>query len=494
MTNKKNLIVLNFLMVKKIINMKYKISILFISLFTISCIPSLVKRDVNKAVPKMYDSTRVDTTNAAKLKWKQFFTDPDLIALIDTALKHNQQFNIVLQDVIIANNQVRARKGMYLPFVRLFAGAGIDKVRKYTTLGALESNRNVEIRPGKPIPENLPSFLFGANVSWQIDIWKQLRNAKKSALYNYFATTEGKNYTATLLIAEMAHNYYELLALDNQLTILKANIEIQTNALEIITLQKQAGTVTELAVRRFEAEVAKNKSRQFSIQQKIVETENRINFLLGRFPQPIKRNPELFNQLNPLPLATGVPSQLLQNRPDIKQAEQALTATKLDVKVAKANFYPNLNLTANLGYEAFSMRYLLTTPESMLYNLAGGLVAPLINRNAIKADYLNANARQIQAVYNYEQTVINAYTEVVNNQNNIKNLADSYDFKSKQVAALTRSIDISISLFKSALADYVEILLTQRDAIEAKMEMVETKKQQMNAQVKMYQVLGGGVE
>lgn len=462
----------------------------FLIYFLDACVPSMKRKEANRNVPKKF-KTSSDTTNAAKIRWKDFFADTTLAALIDTALRNNQEFNIILQNVVIANNQVKAKKGLYLPFLKLFGGAGIDKVGRYTTLGALEQNLN--IAPNTPKPDYMPSFLFGANVSWQIDIWKQLRNAKKSAVYNYFASVEGKNFAATILISELAHNFYELMALDNQLEILKANIEIQKNALDIITLQKRAGTVTELAVLRFEAEVAKNISRQYYVQQKIVETENRINFLLGRYPKPINRNSKSFPDLIPPIVSHGIPSQLLENRPDIKMAENMLLAADLDVKVAKANFYPILNITGNIGYEAFSPRFLLMTPQSILANMAGGLVAPLINRNAIKADYYAANAKQIQAVYNYEKTILNAYTEVLNNQSNIENLVKSYEYKNNQVKALTRSIDISISLFKSALADYVEILFTQRDALESKMELIETKKQQMNAIVKMYQVLGGGV-
>lgn len=464
--------------------------LVFLFCFIDACVPSMKRKEADRNVPKTY-KTSPDTINAAKIKWKDFFADTTLAALIDTALRNNQEFNIILQNVVIANNQVKAKKGLYLPFLKLFGGAGIDKVGRYTTLGALEQNLN--IAPNTPKPDYMPSFLFGANVSWQIDIWKQLRNAKKSTVYNYFASVEGKNFAATILISEIAHNYYELMALDNQLEILKANIEIQKNALDIITLQKRAGTVTELAVLRFEAEVAKNISRQYYVQQKIVETENRINFLLGRYPKPINRNSKSFPDLIPPIVAHGIPSQLLENRPDIKMAENMLMAADLDVKVAKANFYPVLNITGNIGYEAFSPRFLLMTPQSILANMAGGLVAPLINRNAIKADYYAANAKQIQAVYNYEKTILNAYTEVLNNQSNIENLVKSYEYKNNQVKALTRSIDISISLFKSALADYVEILFTQRDALESKMELIETKKQQMNAIVKMYQVLGGGV-
>lgn len=308
----------------------------------------------------------------------------------------------------------------------------------------------------------------------------------------YLGTVEGKNFMVTNLIAEIANSYYELLALDNQLENVKKNIDILNDALVIVKLQKEAARVTELAVRRFEAEVLKNQSRQFYIQQDIVETENRINFLVGRYPQHVQRDHLMFNDLIPDAIQAGIPSQLLENRPDIRQAEMKLAAAKLDIKVAKARFYPSVGISAGIGFQAFNPSYLIRTPESLLYSLAGDLTAPLVNRNAIKAAYYSANAQQIQAVYQYEQTILNAYIEVANQLSMIDNLEKSYDLKSRQVQALTESIDISNVLFRSARADYMEVLLTQREALESRFELIETKKQQMNAMVNIYHALGGG--
>ncbi|HRI78715.1 MAG TPA: TolC family protein [Cyclobacteriaceae bacterium] len=455
-----------------------------------ACVPTVTQKTANRNVPGLYSNGPLDTLNTARVSWKEFFTDPYLHALIDTALRNNQELNIIMREISIAQNDVRARKGEYLPFVDLFAGAGVEKVARYTRDGSVEANS--EIEPGKEFPDPLPDFMLAANFSWQVDIWKKLRNAKQAALLRYLATTEGRNFTVTRLVAEIADSYYELMALDNQLDILRKNIEIQTNALEIVKMEKTAARVTELAVRRFEAEVLKNQSRIFHVQQEIVFAENRINFLVGRFPQHIERNSLEWAELTPKLMQEGIPSQLLQNRPDIRQAELALAAAHLDVKSAKANFYPTFNITSTLGLQAFNATYLFSKPESMMYNAIGGLGQPLVNRNAIKAMYMNANARQVQAAYNYERTILNAYIEVTNQIANISNMKSSYDLRVQQVLALTQSIDISTRLFRSARADYMEVLLTQRDALESKFELVETKKQQMIAMVNVYQALGGG--
>lgn len=463
--------------------------VLICAAYTACKLPEVAQRNENKSVPASFSSSQ-DTLNSASVKWRQFFTDPNLINLIDTALKNNQELNIALQDIEIAKNDIRAKKGDLLPSVGYKVGAGFEKVGRYTSSGA--GDASTEITPGKEVPEVLPDYNFGLQANWEADIWHKLRNAKKAAVTRYLSTVEGKNFVVTNLVAEIANSYYELLAQDNQLEIVKKNIDLQNNALELMKIQKEATRVTELAVRKFEAEVLSSKSLEYDIQQNITETENKINFLLARFPQPIIRNKGNFTDLVPPAVATGIPSQLLANRPDIKQAELDLAASKLDVKVAKAQFYPSLGISATVGYQAFNPSYLLRTPESLVYSLAGDLAGPLINRNAIKAEYLTANAKQLQAVYNYEKTILNGYIEVANQMSNISNLQKSYDLKAKQVKALTESIEISNALFKSARADYFEVLMTQRDALQSKLELIETKKQQLNAVVNIYHALGGG--
>lgn len=472
-------------------NRMYKyIGIGLIALAYTSCkIPKLVGKTENITTPASYAGV-TDSANTAKVNWREYFADPNLVALIDTALKNNQELNILLQEIEVARNEVRAKKGEYLPFVGIGASAGVDKVGRYTSRGAAESN--IDIASGRETPDPLPDYRAAATARWEVDIWQKLHNAKRAAVKRYLSTMEGRNFAITNLIAEIANSYYELLALDNQLENVKKNIDIQTNALEIVKYQKEAARVTELAVRKFEAEVYKTRSMQYDVQQKITETENKINFLLGRYPQPIVRNDAAFNGLIPKTILAGLPAQLLDNRPDIRQAEMQLAAAKLDVKVAKAEFYPSLGISASFGYQAFNPAYLIKMPESILFSLAGDMMAPMVNRNGIKAAYYSANARQIQAAYNYERTILNAYVEVANHVAKVSNMGKSYDLKAKQVQALTESIVISNDLFRSTRADYMEVLLTQRDALESKFELIETKKQQLNAVVSVYQALGGG--
>lgn len=453
--------------------------------------PSVIQRNENKEVPDSFVSSETikDTINSGKIKWKDYFNDPKLVALIETALANNQELNITMQEIEISRNEIRARKGEYLPFIGLKGSAGVDKVSRFTNIGAMEAT--TEIKPGKEMPEPLQDYMLGAYATWELDIWNKLHNAKKAAVSRYLSSVEGKNFMMTNLIAEIADSYYELMALDNQLAIVEQNSSIQENAFKIVKLQKESARANELAVKRFEAQLLNTQSLQYSIRQKITETENKINFLVGRFPQSVDRSTTAFIELMPNDIHAGIPSQLLENRPDVKQAEFELAAAKLDVKSAKARFYPSLGISAGVGYRAFNPSYVFK-PESLLYSLAGDLTAPLINRNAIKAAYYNANAKQLQAVYNYERTILNAYIEVANQVTKIDNMQKNFVLKSKQVEALNQSVSISNDLFISTRADYMEVLMTQRDALESKFDLIESKMAQMNAMVNIYRALGGG--
>lgn len=451
--------------------------------------PALVKAPQLQKLPDSFDQ-HVDTGNAAHIDWRTFFDDPWLAKLIDTALVHNQELGITLQEIEIARNDVRARKGRLLPYAEGGIGLGIEKVGRYTSQGA--GDASTDITPGKEVPEWLPDYRLGIVANWEADIWKKLRNAKQAAVDRYLSTIAGRKFVITNLIAEIASNYYELKALDNQLQIVKQSIEIQQRALEIVKVQKQAAAATELAVKKFQAEVLNSQTLECTIRQQIKQVENEISFLSGKYPSHVERDTTNFLLSIPKKLETGIPSALLENRPDIRQAELDLKAAKLDVKVAKAEFYPSLNITAGAGLQAFNPSYLVKLPESILFSLAGDLAGPLINKTAIKAEYLSANARQIQAVYNYDRAVLNGYLEVSTEMSNIANLNSAFELKKKQVDTLTASIDIANDLFRSARADYLEVLLTQRDALDARMELVENKLKQFTAFVHLYRALGGG--
>jgi len=450
-------------------------------------IPKVKNREANLILPDRYQQK--DSQNVADKNWQFFYQDSLLKSYIDTALKNNQELNVVIQEIEISKNEVRARKSEYLPKVGFGLSSGLEHPGRYTQMGALEDQ--LLIKPGQSFPDPMRDYMLGAKASWEVDLWKRLRNARKAAALRYLATIEGKNFMVTQIVGEIAQSYYELMALDNLLEIIELNIQIQESALQVVSLQKQAAKVTQLAVNRFEAQLLNTQNLRFQIRQKIIESENRIRFLTGKSEGKILRNSSAFILMPIDSMYYGLPSHLLHKRPDIRQAELELAAAKLDVYSARARFMPTFEIRANLGYQAFNPTYLVK-PESVIYSLSGDLLAPLINRNAIKASYNTANAKQIQSVYQYEKTVLSAYLDVVNQMNKLQNFTQSLSIKTKEVDILMQSIGIAGNLFNSARADYAEVLLTQREALDAKIELIETKMNQLSARVNLYRALGGG--
>jgi NodT family efflux transporter outer membrane factor (OMF) lipoprotein len=456
-----------------------------------SCnVPEKALMPVSQRPPEQFEpALAADSMNIADVSWRAYFKDPNLEALIDSALQNNQELNILLQEIQVSQNEVLEREGEYLPFVRLGAGMGAEKPGRYTRAGAVEEQLDIE--PEKAFPEPLGDFQLGAVATWEVDIWRKLRNAKDAAQLRYLAATEGRNFLVTNLVAEIADSYYELLALDNLLNIVNNNLVLQQEALNKVRLQKENARATQLAVNRFEAQLLNTRNLQYAIRQQITEAENRINFLAGRYPSKVPRDPEAFMKIPLDSIQAGIPAELLTNRPDIRQAEYELAAANLDVDVARADFYPSLDITAGLGFQAFNPRF-LASPESIVFNLAGDLMAPLINKKAIQARYNMATAKQIQAVFAYEQTVLAAYTELLNQLSKLDNYSKSFDTKSAEVDILNQSVRIANSLYRNARADYVEVLLTQEEVLDAKMELMETKLEQLHAKVAIYRTLGGG--
>jgi NodT family efflux transporter outer membrane factor (OMF) lipoprotein len=438
-----------------------------------------------------------NSENSAQVPIEEFFSDPNLTCLLHESLAFNYDLKIVGEDVQIAGNVILSRRGAYVPLVTIGGGASLTKVSSYTPEGA--GIRDDEFRNGITntlLPNPLPNYLLGPNLIWQLDIWRQLRNARDAAVMRYFSTGEGRNYLATRLIAEIADNYYGLLAQDKRLENLNEIIAIQEQSLKMARALFEGARTTELGVQRFMAEVRKNQSERLIVQQDIIQTENRINTLVGRFPQSVARTTgQLIDQYIDLKLhalSVGVPSQLLLYRPDIRQAERDLEANGIDVKVARADFFPKAFITSGVGYEAFNPRWLFITPEALIYTIAGDLIAPLINKKAIQAEYLSANAKQLQALYNYQRTILNAYTDVINRVTKVENYRKSIEIKKQQVIALEKSVQLAMKLFQFARVEYIDVLFAQRDLLDARRVLIDTKREQLTAVVYAYQALGGG--
>lgn len=441
------------------------------------------------AMPAAY-AGNADSLSSGAMPWKDYFADKMLISLIDTALLHNWDILMAVQRLSAAKADLLQGKSALAPTVNAVLNAGINKYGDYTMDGA--GNKGTKIYDGKNIPVHLPDFFAGFQSSWEVDLWGKLRSRKKAAAARFLSSAEGRNMVITGVVAETASAYYELLAHEQTLKIITETISVQEKALEIVRIQKETAVTNELAVKQFEAQLLHLKSMRFETLQQIVQTENRINFLAGRYPQPFDRDSLSFSSSFMQPVKTGIPSALLQYRPDIRQASFELLASKADLAAARAAFYPSLTINGYIGMQAFKPGLLFTTPESIAYGLLGSLAAPLVNRAAIKAGFTRANARQLEALYHYQKTIVNGFAEVSNEMMRIKNLQQAAELKTIETGVLLQGIDISKELFRTGRASYLEVLITQQTALQARLQLVSMKKERLLTYVHLYKALGGG--
>ncbi|WP_262967386.1 TolC family protein [Methylobacter psychrophilus] len=468
----------------------YCLSISFLLIIFSGCTTLNTELSIpEKEMPASFQNQKNSAT-IASINWRQYFTDTLLLKLIDTAITNNMDLQIALQRIEMSRSSVKLANGALLPQVSLNVGGGVRKFGLYTMDGA--GNATTEITPGQTVPVNLPDIYFGLQSSWEIDVWGKLRSQRKSAISQYLSSIEGTNFVISTLVADVAIFYNELLASDNELEIIRQTIEKQQEALAVIKLQKDAGRANELAVQQFNAQLLNTQVLEKNALQQITEIENKINFLLGRYPQPVQRAKNIIFKELPQQISAGFPSQLLANRPDIREAEFQIEASKFNLKAAKAAFYPNFNITASFGFQAFNPEFLFSSPASIAYSVMGTLVAPIINRNALNARFSTAKANQLTAMYNYQKTVLNAYVEVANQLSNIQNLQQITTLKKQQSEVLQQSVTTANELYKYARASYLEVLIAQQNALQSNLELINVTKQQRLSTINIYKALGGG--
>ncbi|MFD0793781.1 TolC family protein [Mucilaginibacter litoreus] len=451
-----------------------------------------IEPQTNSPMPASFNAN-ADTLTAAALPVNTFFKDAFLLKLIDTALKANLDLRAALQRVEMAGANVKYNKSLLLPSVEFNATAGLERYGDYTMngVGNYDTNLSPNVNGDKRIPNPTPDYFIGFRSSWEIDLWGKLRSQKNAALARFLASRSAYRLLTTELTAQIATAYYELLALEVEQNIINKNIKLQENALEIVKVQKLGGRATELAVQQFAAQLSHTKSLKYSTAQQITETENQLRLLTGTFDAPIARDTSLLTLNMPEKLGTGIPSQMLLNRPDIKQAELELAALNADIKSARAAFFPSLTLSPYVGYNSFRAA-LLFDPGSAVYGLIGGLTAPLLNRGRIKADYAYKIAQGKEALYNYQKTVLAGYQEVMNNLKGMENYSQYFTHKQQQVTALKNAVDVANDLYVVGRATYLEVITAQRDVLDAELELANTKKNIFITDVNLYRALGGG--
>ncbi|MDN3659156.1 efflux transporter outer membrane subunit [Ferruginibacter paludis] len=446
-----------------------------------------VSKDIpapTNTTPAVFRNGTEDTANIATIQWKTFFTDAALQKLVDSAISNNYDMQAAVKNIEAAQLIVKQTKLGNLPAANLQIGASINRPSD-NSLNGLSLSQFL----GKSYVEDYSASLA---LSWEADIWGKIKNQKAKALAAYLQTGEAKKAIQTNLVADVAKGYYNLLMLDAQLAIAHKNVLLNDSTLRIIQLQYNAGQVTALGVQQAEAQRLVAVQLIPLLQQTIIIQENALSILTGVVPAAIERSSELKNIVAAQNISSGVPSQLVSNRPDVKIYELALTIANANTGIAKANLYPSLTITAAGGVNSFKASNWFNIPASLFGTALGGITQPLFQRKQLKTQYELAKVEREKTVIQFRQSVLNAVGEVSDALVKTTKLKEQEAVATTRVNTLQQAISNADLLFKNGMATYLEVITAQSNTLQGELELAALKKEQLSAVVELYRALGGG--
>jgi NodT family efflux transporter outer membrane factor (OMF) lipoprotein len=425
-----------------------------------------------------------DTSSIADLNWKSFFTDTTLQDLIEKGLTYNHDLLIAVKRIDIAQQQVKQAKALQLPELNLQVSGQVSRPSDNSLNGI-----SLKSFLGKSYVENYSASL---NLSWEADIWGKIRGQKEIALTNYLQTYEGAKAVQTQLVANIAQGFFNLLMLDKQLEIAKKNLLLSDSFLMATRLLKDAGIGNLLGVQQAESQKQLTALLIPQFEQNIAIQENALQVLTGQLPGIISRQVSLTDFTVVNDLSAGLPVAMVSRRPDVRSDELALQIANAQVGIAQANMYPALNITAGGGLESFKASNWFSIPNSLFGLAAGSIVQPIFKRRQLKTGFEIAKLEREQAVIKFRQSVLIATSEVSNALVGADKLKEQHQIATAQVDTLRHAVNNAQLLFKSDLANYLEVITAQGNALEAELNLAAIRREQLAAMVELYRSLGGG--
>lgn len=463
-------------------------------LFLTGCAGPARLAETGGVVPPGHFAAGYSDSSGAAFNVRQIFSDKKLASLLDSAVRNNSDVLIAAERIELARAHFRMRRGAMFPVIEATARASGNRYGDYTMegVGNFDTNLsgNIDEDQKAPVPFT-PDYFIGLQSSWEIDLWGKLKNRRRAAYLRVLASEQGKALVTTSIVAEVASRYYLLQSLDAELEVLKRNIVLQDSAVRIAEIQKEAGRTTELGVQQFKAQLMRTRGLEARVEQQIIQVENELNFVLGRFPQRIERSAGFQRTQVVVPAAPGLPVRVLGHRPDVLQAELDLRAAKADVAAAQAALLPSLTLSPFAGYNSFNTS-LLFNPGSLAYGLIGGLTAPLLNRSVFKGELSRSRADKQLALHQYNKVVLGAFSEIETSYSSLANLQRELDWNSRESGILQEAVHTSNELYMAGYASYLEVITAQRNAIDAQIAAIQTKANMHYSLINLYRSLGGG--
>jgi multidrug efflux system outer membrane protein len=411
----------------------------------------------------------------ANVAWFDLFEEPALRSLIESSLAENVDLALSLARIRESREQVTVVRAEQFPFLDLFGSGGRGRDSQL-------------IFPGADTGE---TYSAGLDLSFEVDLWRKLARASEAARADLLASEAAYRNVTISLVAEVASVYLLLRDFDARLAISEHTVEGRAESLEIIQARFEKGTVPELDVNQAEVELAIAEAAVASFERQVAQTENALRVLLGRYTGAIERGPALDDSLMVAEVPAGLPSELLQRRPDVVEAEQVLAAETARIGVAEALRYPSLSLTGSLGVVSEQLSD-LNSSEAKAWSIVGGIFAPLFNSGQLKAQAEAQRARAEQALYGYESALLRAFREVEDALVAARTLRVEYEARHRQVVAARNAARLSRARYDGGVVDYLEVLDSERTLFSAELEESATRQASFSALVRLYEALGGG--
>lgn len=460
---------------------RYILTLTVIVVLFASCrVTKTYERPELKTMGLFRGQTATDTTTLANTPWQSIFAEPQLSALIQEGLDQNLDLKNAVQNIVQAQATLQQSKVAFFPSLTADASATRAK----------QSEAGLNFPPGININTLTNTFRGQLSTSWEADIWGKLSSTKRAALASYFQSDAAKRAIQTQLIADIANNYYNLLALDRQLEITQQTLKNRITSVETMKALKEGAVVNGAAVVQSEANRYAAEVSIPDLKRSIRETENALNILLARAPGPVVRG-KITSQNLASDLNIGVPTQLLENRPDVQQAEYSFRTAFENTNLARTYFYPSLTITATAGLSSLDIKDFFD--KSVFYNLVGGLTQPIFNKGINKARLITTKSQQEQALNRFQQTLLVAGQEVSNALYTYQTAVEKEEARAKQITALEKSVDFTQELLRySSATNYTDVLTSEQSLLAAQLSGVNDRLQKLQSIVNLYRSLGGG--
>ena len=424
----------------------------------------------------------------ANLPWWQLLKDEALQQLIRTALEENLDLQMAAANIDEYQAQLTIARYDLIPSL---SAAG-------TAFGYRNTNSNVLSIPGGgaiPISQRdgttLSQFSGNVGLKWEVDLWGRIRRSVEAARAQLLSKKENQRAVILSLVSGVAESYFDLRALDYQVDITKRTLKAWDDSVQLSKLRYQKGDIPKLDLDRFVAERAGTAAQLADLERQVVQRENQISVLLGNKPSEIPRGRPLTEQPMPLEIPPGLPSELLQRRPDIIQAEQGLAAATANIGVAQAMRFPQLALTGQAGGAQLNISEMSFNPYATFMG-AAAVTAPLYNASALGYQVKVAEAKGNQAIAHYRKTILQAFQEVEDALISVQKTKEQQEAQEQQVQALESSLHLAELRYQGGRASYLDLLTAKRTLFDAELALANTHRNQLASMVKLYKALGGG--